>query len=112
MKSLKSKFTAAICGTCIIVLFFSIVISYAITYNALNKQITDKTLITSQKYSEMINSWLSVQGQFLEDISDDLETNSNFNKEDIISYMTHKAKTNSYVTDVYIGIGFSFMSHI
>ena len=76
MKSLKSKFTAAICGTCIIVLFFSIVISYAITYNALNKQITDKTLITSQKYSEMINSWLSVQGQFLEDISDDLETNS------------------------------------
>ncbi|WP_333859358.1 methyl-accepting chemotaxis protein [Clostridium sp.] len=103
MKSLKSKFTAAICGTCIIVLFFSIVISYAITYNALNKQITDKTLITSQKYSEMINSWLSVQGQFLEDISDDLETNSNFNKEDIISYMTHKAKTNSYVTDVYIG---------
>lgn len=103
MKSLKSKFAAAICGTCIIVLFFSIIISYAISYNALNKQITDKTLITSQKYSEIINSWLSVQGKFLEDIADDLETNPNFNREDIISYMTHKAKTNSYVTDVYIG---------
>lgn len=103
MKSLKSKLIAAICSTCILVLIFSVFISYTISYTALNKEITDKTLITSQKYSEIIDSWLSVQGKFLDGVADDIENNPNFTKGNIIPYMTHKSKLNSYVTDVYIG---------
>lgn len=103
MKSLKSKFAVAMCSICILVLFSSILIGYNVSYNALNTEITQQTLTTSEKYSEIINSWLSVQGKTLEDIADSLDNYSTFNKTDIISYLAHKAKSNPYATDVYIG---------
>jgi methyl-accepting chemotaxis protein len=103
MKSLKSKFAVAMCSICILVLAASMLIGYGISYNAINNQMVDKTLITSEKYGEFINGWLSVQGKILDDIADNLETYPDFNQKDIVTYISHKAKSNSYASDVYIG---------
>jgi methyl-accepting chemotaxis protein len=103
MKSLKSKFAVAMCSICILVLAASMLIGYGISYNAINNQMVDKTLITSEKYEENINGWLSVQGKIVDDIADDLETYPDFNQKDIVTYISHKVKSNSYASDVYIG---------
>jgi methyl-accepting chemotaxis protein len=103
MKSLKLKFAVAMCSICILVLAASMLIGYGISYNAINNQMVDKTLITSQKYGEFINGWLSVQGKIMDDIADNLETYPDFNQKDIVTYISHKAKSNSYASDVYIG---------
>lgn len=103
MKSLRSKIAVAMCGICILVLFASTLISYSVSYSAINKEIGDKTLMTSEKYSEVINSWLSVQGRILNEVADDLETSSNFNEKDTITYMDHKTKKDSYAMDIYVG---------
>lgn len=103
MKSLKSKIAAAMCIMCTIVLISSLLICYNVSFNILNKQIASNTLVNSEKYSEIINGWLSVQGQILNDIEGNLETYPDFNKNSIQEYITKKAKSNSYATDVYIG---------
>lgn len=103
MKSLKSKFAVAMCSICILVLGASIIIGYSVSYKALNKEMADKTLITSQKYGEIINGWLDGQGKILKEIAGSVENTKEFNQNDVAAYLAQKIKTNPYTTDVYIG---------
>lgn len=104
MKSLKSKFALAMCSICIIILLSSMLIGYNISYNSLNNEIADKTLVTSEKYAQSINGWLSVQGKSLDEIADELENYPNFTQSEISSYLERKKKGNSYALDVYVGL--------
>lgn len=103
MKSLKLKFAAAMCTMCTMVLLISLLTGYNVSSNVLNKEMGNNMLINSEKYSEIINSWLSVQGQILDDVETNLESYPEFNKDNVLPYLTNKTKGNSYSTDVYIG---------
>ncbi|MDD3224469.1 MAG: methyl-accepting chemotaxis protein [Clostridium sp.] len=103
MKGLRFKFALAMCSVCVVVLLSSIIVGYNVSYNSLNSEISDKTLITAEKYSENINGWLSVQGKSLDEIADQIENTQNFNETDIKTYLSHKKKGNPYAIDVYMG---------
>lgn len=103
MKSLKTKIAVVMCTMCTLVLLISLLIGYNVSYNIVNTQITDNLLTNSEKYSEIIDGWLNVQGQILDDVETNLEAYPNFSKDTILPYLVNKTKCNNKATDVYIG---------
>lgn len=103
MKSIKSKIAVIISSVCIIVLLFSAIVSYLISYRTIEKEATSKVLMASDKYSEIINGWLDGQAKIITEVAYNLENSKDFDESNIIPYLEGKVKSNPYATDMYVG---------
>ena len=103
MKSIKFKFSAYVCGICIIVLFLSIIAGYYVSYTNISSELSKNTFLNSEKYEESINGWLNQQGEFVNELAGSVDNSKDFNKADIVSYLQNRIKSNKYANDVYIG---------
>lgn len=104
MKSIRSKITLIISCVCIFCLLVTSVVSYYISYQTILKENNDKILATSEKYAEQISGWLQIQGKILQETADNIEMKDSFNEEEIIKYLKVKKQSNSYISDIYVGL--------
>ncbi|MFT5872316.1 MAG: methyl-accepting chemotaxis protein [Clostridium sp.] len=79
MKSIKTRITTFICLIVIGVLCFSTFTSYLISNKLILKEATSNLIVTSEKYSSIIDGWLALQGNLMEDTAGAIEFNSNYN---------------------------------
>lgn len=104
MKSIKTRIIAAVSLLSISILIIASVISYFMSYNIIMKESSSKVLISSEKYSEMINGWFDGQAKILNEIAYSIEADDVFEDEQVLSYLQSKIKTNPNTSDVYIGL--------
>lgn len=104
MKSIKLKMTVIFSLVCIVLVLFSASISYFVSYNAIEGESKEKVLFASEKYSEMINGWLGMQGQSVMEIADNIGLAKDFTNEDIVNYLSAKLKANKDSSDIYMGL--------
>lgn len=104
MKSIKSKIIAFVSALCSFLLICSFLSSYFILKKALFSQYTDKMIVSSEKYSEIINGWLDTQTKTFNEVAENVE-NTNMIKDDdeALKYFSAKIKGNSNVSDIYEG---------
>ncbi|PJI09298.1 MULTISPECIES: methyl-accepting chemotaxis protein [Clostridium] len=102
MKSIKSKIIVLVSALCSFLLICSFLSSYFILKKALFSQYTDKMIVSSEKYSEMINGWLDTQTKVFNEVAENTENNNMIkNDDDILKYFSRKIKSNSNVSDIY-----------
>ncbi|MBC8062577.1 MAG: methyl-accepting chemotaxis protein, partial [Clostridiaceae bacterium] len=103
MKSIKTKMTLIFSAVCIVLILFSSIVSYFVSYKAIENESKDKILFASEKYSEIINGWLDGQAKIVIEIADNIGKQKEFNEKDVTAYLAGKFKSNSNTTDVYMG---------
>lgn len=67
-------------------------------------QSKEQILLSSQKYSEMMNGWLDVQGKIVNEIGANIEQTGTINEKSLLPYLKSKIKSNPYTSDVYVGL--------
>jgi methyl-accepting chemotaxis protein len=102
MKSIKTKMAVTFSMVCIFLVLFSSIVSYVVSYNAIENQSKEKILFASEKYSEIINGWLDGQAKIVNEIAYNIQDQKEFNEEEVLAYLVAKFKTNSNTTDVYM----------
>ncbi len=104
MKSIKARITTFICLIVVGVLCFSTFTGYLISNKLILKEATNGLIVTSDKYSSIIDGWLALQGSLMESTAGALEFNSNYNDKQIIEYLkTRQAVNSENSIDVYVG---------
>ncbi|GCD08894.1 methyl-accepting chemotaxis protein [Clostridium tagluense] len=104
MKSIKTRITTFICLIVVCVLCFSTFTGYLISNKLILKEATRNLIVTSEKYSSIIDGWLALQGKLMADTVGAIEFNSNYNNKQIINYLkTRQAVNLENSIDVYIG---------
>ncbi|MBW9157886.1 methyl-accepting chemotaxis protein [Clostridium sp. FP2] len=104
MKSIKTRITTFICLIVVGVLCFSTFTGYLISNKLILKEATRNLIVTSEKYSSIIDGWLALQGNLMADTVGSIEFNSNYNNKQIVNYLkTRQAVNLENSIDVYIG---------
>ena len=103
MKGIKGKITLAMLSCSIILLMVSALIGCFVSYSTLDRQITEGTVTSSEKYAAIVNGWLEGQEKILNEIAFNVENMNNASDKDIQNYLAQKIKTNEYTSDVYLG---------
>ncbi|MBV7272463.1 methyl-accepting chemotaxis protein [Clostridiaceae bacterium UIB06] len=104
MKSIKTKIIAVVSLLSISMIIVLSLVSYFMSYNIITKEASAKILASSDRYSEMINGWLDGQAKILNEIAYSIESSSNFEESQVLSYLQSKIKSNPNTSDVYIGL--------
>lgn len=104
MKNIKTKVIIYMCSLCIGVLALLAVVSYYVSHDIVVKETGNKMTITAQKYSEVVNGWLEGRGKVLNEISNGIGDYSDSKKSDVLEYLKNRMKSNSELSDLYIGI--------
>lgn len=104
MKNIKTKIIIYMCSLCIGVLALLALVSYYVSHDIVFKETGNKMTVTAQKYSEVVNGWLEGRGKVLNEISNGLGNYSDFKKSDILEYLKNRMKSNSELSDLYIGV--------
>ena len=104
MKSIKIRITTFICLIVIAVLCFSTFTTYLISNKLILKEATSNLVVTSEKYSSIIDGWLALQGNLMDDTAGAIQFNSNYNNKQIVNYLKNRQAVNlKNSIDVYIG---------
>lgn len=103
MKSIKHKIILVISFTCMLSLIASFAVSYFIFYNSIIEESKSKILVESDKYAEIINGWIGVQGKIVDEICDNIEQMDISDDKSLLNYLTEKTKSNPYSLAVYMG---------
>lgn len=104
MKSIKIRITTFICLIVVGVLCLSTFTGYLISNRLILKEATNNLIVTSEKYSSIIDAWLGIQGNLMEGTAGAIEFNSDYNNKQIVDYLkTRQAVNSENSIDVYIG---------
>jgi len=103
MKNIKTKITIYMCSLSIGVLALLALVSYYVSHDIVFKETGNKMTATSQKYAETVNGWLEARGKVLNEISNGLGDYSDNKKSDILEYLKNRMKSNSELSDIYVG---------
>ncbi|MCH3964869.1 MAG: methyl-accepting chemotaxis protein [Clostridium sp.] len=104
MKSIRNKITFSVLGLTVVLLLCSLIGSYFIAKTALVKEYEEKMTESSQKYSEIINSWLEKQTAEFTNIVDNMHDNNIVGDDNkSLAYLKRKLKANPDISDLYIG---------
>lgn len=103
MKNIKAKIIIYMCSLCIGVLALMALVSYYVSQGIVFKETGNKMTVTSQKYSEIVNGWLEARGKALNESSNNLVEYSYSKKSDILEYLKNRMKSNSELSDLYMG---------
>lgn len=104
MKSIKTRIITGISLLSISILIIASIISYFMAYSIVTKESSSKVLVSSEKYSEMVNGWFDGQAKILNEIAYTIEQNNSFEDGQVLSYLQSKIKSNPNTSDVYIGL--------
>lgn len=103
MKSIKWKIISLVSLVCFFSLLFSSLISYYLSYKTIMEESTEKLKVMSEKYGKSIDSWLSLQGNLVNEIGANLEFNNSYTNENMLKYLQSRSKALPGILDVYIG---------
>lgn len=102
--TIKGRFIFFVTLICIISLITVSATSYFISYNLMLKIYESKATEASQKYSNEIDEWLSIQSSKLHSIKEDIEITGDYSQARLSEYFTDKVdNTNGEVLDYYMG---------
>lgn len=104
MKNIKTKIIIYMCSLNIVVLILLALVSYYVSRDIVFKETENKMAVTSQKYSEVVNGWLEGSGKVLNEILDGIGNYSYDKKANILQYLENRMKSNSELSDLYIGL--------
>lgn len=105
MKSIKSKITFLTLLLTILLLLCSSIGSYFISRNIIIDQYNNKMIISSQNYSNLVNSWLDKETALFKQIVQTMQDNDIVDDNaKLLDYFKEKLTSNSNISDVYMGL--------
>ncbi|APM41018.1 methyl-accepting chemotaxis protein [Clostridium kluyveri] len=105
MKSIKSKMTLLTLSLTILLLLCSSIGSYLVSRNIIINQYSDKMIISSQNYSNIVNSWLDKETALFKQIVQTMYDNNIVgDNTKSLAYFKEKLKSNSNISDLYMGL--------
>lgn len=104
MCSMKSK----IIGTALLISTVFILIVSVVGYNNakenITKETTEKIKYQSEVYAANFDAWLSVQGKVIDEMANDLQKSSNYDKNTLISLFDSKIDNNKSIPSIYFAM--------
>ena len=105
MKSIKSKMTFLTLSLTILLLLCSSIGSYLVSRNIIIDQYNNKMIISSQNYSNLVNSWLDKETALFKQIVQTMQDNDIVDDNaKLLDYFKEKLTSNSNISDVYMGL--------
>ncbi|QHQ60765.1 hypothetical protein Ana3638_08260 [Anaerocolumna sedimenticola] len=102
-QSMKLKLVLTFLSMNIITLLAIILVIGFMSYGIISSENNQKLINISEKNSNEIDGWLSIQGQIVYEIADSITSQKELDKEQILLYLETKTKSNPYTSDVYFG---------
>ncbi|WMJ90082.1 methyl-accepting chemotaxis protein [Anaerocolumna sp. MB42-C2] len=102
-QSMKLKLVLTFLSMNVITLLAIILVIGFMSYRIISSENNQKLINISEKNSNEIDGWLSIQGQIVNEITDSITSQKELDKEQIVQYLETKTKSNTYTSDVYFG---------
>lgn len=102
-KSLKARIVLIYLVVNYIVLATSFGVISIVSNQRFTQSANSLYISLSEKSVAKMNGWLTTQGQIVFEVVDGITSQKVLNKEEILSYLEQKMKTNPYITDIYMG---------
>ncbi|MGB8452422.1 MAG: methyl-accepting chemotaxis protein [Anaerocolumna sp.] len=103
IRSMKLKLVLTFSLMNIITLLVIILVIGFMSYNIISSENNMKLINISEKNSNEMDGWLSIQGQIVNEITDSITNQKDLNKDQILQYLKLKTESNPYTSDVYLG---------
>lgn len=103
MKTIKGNLIRFLSIICLFVVILISTVSYYLTSSSITKESSARIEATTREYSQIIDKWLSVQGDLVNQIVTNVEFNNNYDQAYLLSYFKRLEKENPSTTDVYMG---------
>lgn len=105
MKSIKSKMTLLTLLLTTLLLLCSSIASYLVSRNIIIDQYSDKMLISSQKYSNLVNDWLDKETSLFKQKAQAMYDNNIVDDNaKSLAYFKQNLKSDSNISDLYMGL--------
>ncbi len=101
--SMKVKLVLTFLLMNVITLLAIILVIGFMSYGIISSENNQKLINVSEKNTNEINGWLSIQGQIVNEIVDSITNQTVLDNDQILQYLKQKTESNEYALDVYLG---------
>lgn len=104
MHSMKTKIIGMSLFISTVFILLVSVIGYSNSKKNITEETTSKIKYQSQIYSKNFDSWLNMQGKVIQELSNDLESSKDYDKNKLQTLFDSKIKNNPYLPSIYFGM--------